>query len=103
VVESGNWKVVPEVMFFKETNIGTYEQARWEKAGGRLPIVSIQRYGKGAIYSLKYHALAMLDITRALSFLRLGGFEKAKLKGIAMFALLKHFMSLLTRYKAPVS
>src|SRR5574341_1547883 len=51
----GIWQVIPETLFFKETNAGTYQQARWEIQGGALPSISFKQYIRGMGYSTFYH------------------------------------------------
>lgn len=36
VIQYGNWRIIPEVGFYKRTNDIIYNQAKWEICGGWL-------------------------------------------------------------------
>lgn len=91
VSQQGNWVVLPAVGLFKKTTTSTYEQAKWEKVGGKLPNSQRPGYYKSLSSNFKYHELARRDIFQVIDHLNLSPIGKAKLKFISFYLLLKHF------------
>lgn len=99
VAESGNWIVIPEILFFKETNKATYNQAKWEKAGGKLPNVTLSKWVKKIRLSQIYHMKTFLDISQAVSMTKFNFVDKARLRFIAIYYLIKHSLAISIRMK----
>ena len=99
VMYHGNWQVIPQVGFYKKTNIVTYKQAKWEKRGGELPNSSGFLYYRGLPRLLKYHMTVLKDIERAIDFL---GVDITDLKKLARKLILKHFWFFVVRHKPPL-
>jgi len=100
VATKGNWLIIPEILFFKETNKATYQKAKWEMTGGRFPYVSFKNYSSGLIYSLFYHLITMHDIFKSIGFLDMPASKQFKLRVMAMWYLWKHYFSHLSLRKA---
>jgi len=104
VAFQGNWKILSEVLFYKETTMPTYSQARWEMEGGLLPCCSIRHFISGVFYGLKYHILTAVDISRSIGTLPLSGPSQKRLQVRSLFILLGHFILCMIHYKRqPVS
>ncbi|MFH1619525.1 MAG: glycosyltransferase family A protein [bacterium] len=99
VAAAGNWRVIPDVMFYKETNPATYEQARWEIRGGILPRRSALHCARHLAYSMKYHMLAAIDISKAVNLAELRADENLRLQVFAIFTLLAHCVALILGFK----
>jgi len=99
VALQGNWKILPEVLFYKETTMPTYEQARWEMLGGWLPFGSVRHFLAGIFYGIKYHILTALDLLRAVTGLPLSCSARIKLHLRVLTGLTGHFMRCLLHYK----
>ena len=93
IAEKGNWLVIPEILFFKETNKDTYKRAKWEMVGRKLPCISFKNYFSTLIYSFFYHIKAMYDINRSIDILDMLSNKRFKLKLIATGNLMKHYLS----------
>lgn len=102
VAAQGNWYVLPEVLFFKETNQDTYQQAYWEMVGGRLPVVSPWKYLKSLINGARYHRSALWAVLESIDILPLSGADRRALKWRAVAELSRHFGCLVTRRKRPL-
>lgn len=96
----GNWKVLPQIGFYKKTNPITYRQARWEKTGGWLPD---SFYNFKHIMSLKhiykYHKEALRYIKKSIDSIKLENNNKLKLVKLAKRLIWKHFIYIVIRYK----
>lgn len=90
IAQHGNWVVSPEIAFYKRTNINTYEQAKWEKVGGKLPNSKGLLYYRYLPRNFGYHRQAKKDIFSAIELLDLNLLDKTKLKSIAFALLTKH-------------
>lgn len=99
VMERGNWLVIPKVGFYKNITKATYEQAKWEKVGGRLPNSKGIGYFRSLPGILKYHLLAKHDIFSAIDNLRISSGQKLKLKLTSIYILAKHYCAFVIRYK----
>jgi len=99
IIAHGNWRIVPEFLFYKQTKRTTYIQAAWEMQGGFLPVVSSRYYLGHLCYSLKYHVLAVVDISRAINLLPLSILQRVKLYTRTGIILLIHISALAIRYK----
>ena len=99
VIAHGNWRVVPEFLFYKHTNVATWVQAKWEMEGGVLPVGSLRSYVGLFFYSLKYHLLAVRDIARAIKMLKLRVMPRIILQCKSLLRLWIHFLFLNIHYK----
>ncbi len=99
VIFQGNWKIIPDVYFYKETSLPTYVQARWEMLGGWLPFGGIRQFASGIFYSVKYHILTLIDVFRAIGLLDEPLPARIKLCLLSAYCLLKHFILWLLHYK----
>jgi glycosyltransferase involved in cell wall biosynthesis len=99
VAEKGNWIVLPDVLFYKETSRGTYLRAKWEMQGGRGPKRSL-RYALSLAKSIGYHLKALRAINKIISELEsVTHEEKRTLSKIATLQLMKHFSQLVINSK----
>ena len=92
----GNWKVLPEVGFFKQAHRATYKQARWEKQGGilwRIPTIAETKR------VLSYHRAAIENIEITLASLPIAESDRILLKKFAQKAIWRHFFALTFRFK----
>ncbi len=96
----GQWRVLPEVGFYKRTSETTYAQARWEMEGGRLPNAKGIGYYKRLPCILKNHRLALKDITDIIDMLNIDKTIKQAIKLKAKANIIKHFIYFITRRKA---
>jgi len=99
VATAGEWLVLPEVGMFKRTRMATYQQARWEMMGGRLPkgcratsIASLR-----ALYG--YHVSALKEIRRSIRVLDIPDDEKRTLEKRASRNIWRHLMFVAIGYK----
>ncbi len=99
VAFQGSWKIIPEVLFYKETTPPTYTQARWEIVGGWLPFGGIRHFVSGIFYGLKYHVLTLIDVYRAIDMLNVPLSARMKLQLQSLSGLLGHFILCLLHYK----
>jgi len=95
----GNWKIVPDIYFYKETTPPTYTQARWEMIGGRLPFGGIRHFISGILYGGKYHFLTIIDVFRAIVSLNVAPLARMKLCLQSLSCLSGHFLLCLLHYK----
>jgi len=95
----GNWKIIPDVYFYKETTPPTYAQARWEMVGGKLPFGGLRHFISGVLYGVKYHILTLIDVFRAIGMLNVPLSDRMKLCLQSLSGLLLHFILCLVHYK----
>lgn len=98
----GNWKIIPEVYFYKETSPPTYIQAKWEMEGGWLSFGGIRQFMSSILYSTKYHSLTLIDIFRSISILNVSLLSRVKLWLSSSYCLLEHFILSLLHYKKKI-
>ena len=99
VAESGNWKVLPEVLLYKEAPHATYLQAKWEMVGGGGPRKT-WRHPFSLIKSAGYHWAAYNAIQESISQLdSVTHIERQKLAKLARQILLKHYVQLIKNEK----
>jgi glycosyltransferase involved in cell wall biosynthesis len=99
VAESGNWKVLPEVLLYKEAPHRTYLQAKWEMAGGLGPRKT-WRHPFSLIKSAGYHWAAFNAIRESISQLdSVPHIERQRLVKLARQILLKHYVQLIKNEK----
>ncbi len=107
IMQYGNWKVIPEVGFYKKTNHNTYMQTKWENYGGKLPktFISLKNALKSFVInnlgSLRYHWTAFYNIKYAINSVNLSFLYKTNLIIFSKWLLFVHFLSLLIGYKSP--
>jgi len=107
IMQYGNWKVIPEVGFYKKTNHNTYMQAKWENYGGKLPKtfislkIALKSFVINNLGSLRYHWTAFYNIKYAINSLNLSFLYKMDLIIFSKWLLFVHFLSLLIGYKSP--
>jgi len=102
VAESGNWCVVPEVLFYKETTQQIYLRARWEAEGGHFEERFWKRPFSVAI-SVIYHGKALCAIFASISQLRVvSRRERNRLYLLAVSVLSKHLFRWITNRKPRV-
>jgi glycosyltransferase involved in cell wall biosynthesis len=95
----GNWKIISDVYFYKETTPPTYAQARWEMVGGRLPFCGFRHFISGLLCGSKYHILTLIDVLRAIGLLKLSLLARIKLWLQSASCILGHFILCLLHYK----
>jgi glycosyltransferase involved in cell wall biosynthesis len=101
VAYSGNWMVIETPLFFKRVrNCEVFEQAQWEKVGGKLPKHSIAKTIMQSKYLIKYHMYAVKDISRTFDLLKLKKSEKYRLNRMAFWILVHHVFSLISGRKS---
>ena len=99
VAESGNWKVLPEVLLYKEAPYATYLQAKWEMEGGRGP-EKTWRHPFSMLKSAGYHVDAFKAIRENILQLEsVTHMERQQLTRLAARLLLKHYFQLLLNTK----
>ncbi|MFA5771257.1 MAG: glycosyltransferase family 2 protein [Thermoplasmata archaeon] len=103
VAQNGNWLVIPRIGIYKRTSLETYEQARWEIEGGRLPNAAGLSHYKKMPYIFKYHLSALNSVLSAINRLRMGAMGKIKLKLLSLYYLVRHFCFFIVRRKRRVS
>jgi glycosyltransferase involved in cell wall biosynthesis len=98
IAGQGNWRVLPEIGFYKKTLRPTYRQAHWEMSGGFLP--RALRIPIRAISSLtNYHRVALENIIKALNTLDISTKERGSLQQLATKLIWRHWLWLLLGYK----
>ena len=98
IAEKGNWRILPEVGFFKKTVPSTYRQARWEMTGGFLAR-SLKSTWVSLRYSTRYHRLALDNIKTAIDTLNLCIADQVALKSLVGRLIWKHWFFLLIGFK----
>lgn len=95
----GNFKVIPEPKFYKETNIETYKIAKWEINGGLLPVTSLKKYFKCIFLGAIYHFKTLFDLI--ISILNLNIITKYKIYLISncFQNILFHYFSMVCIFK----
>jgi glycosyltransferase involved in cell wall biosynthesis len=105
VIQYGNWKVLPDVGFYKRTVLPTYNQARWEMEGGYLTPDKIHFWNRLIQFcpsfsnSYGYHHCALENILKAIDSLEVDSKEKRILKFLAVCTIWKHLITISTGYK----
>jgi hypothetical protein len=93
----GNWKVLPEIGFYKQAHQRAYMQARWEKMGGILPLLPHKLTGMKMYYG--YHRVALRNIEATLQTLDVNKSERTSLLLSARIAIWGHLFQYLSRFK----
>jgi glycosyltransferase involved in cell wall biosynthesis len=102
IAEKGNWRVLPEIGFYKKTVHSTYLQACWEMSGGGLP--RSLRVPAQAMPSLtSYHRVALENIIKAINTLNINANERGLLRQLATKLIWRHWFWLLLGYKPKTS
>jgi glycosyltransferase involved in cell wall biosynthesis len=100
VAESGNWKVLPEVLLYKEAPHRIYLQAKWEMAGGPGPRKT-WRHPFSLIKSAGYHWAAFNAIRESISQLESVTHREQKyLTQLARKLLMRHYYQLVANRKS---
>jgi glycosyltransferase involved in cell wall biosynthesis len=100
VAERGSWKVIPRVLFYKETSQGTYRSARWEMIGGVGPSRT-WRQMLSLIKSAIYHLEAFFAIRESILQLEAVSIgERKSLVRLALVTLSTHFLQLIQNRKS---
>jgi glycosyltransferase involved in cell wall biosynthesis len=93
----GNWRVLPQVGFFKQTTIETYREARWEKTGGftaprllRIPAL---------LATIEYHRRAESNSVSAIVSLQLSGGASSRLTRLCRRLLWRHLATVIMGIK----
>jgi glycosyltransferase involved in cell wall biosynthesis len=97
VAARGNWKVLPSVGLYKQTNEQTYIQARWESCGGWLRPWSPTRFRVRQLVS--YHAMVAGDIQKSLHRVGFDPSVERRLQRLTQRYLGGHVLSLMLGYK----
>jgi glycosyltransferase involved in cell wall biosynthesis len=101
VAEQGNFKVLPDIEFYKNPpSYQTYLQAKWEKTGGNLPLVpGTVAYNKNLKPIFFYHFTAFKNIRDSINTLNLTALQRAELISRSFYSLSMHFVYMVIRYK----
>lgn len=99
VAARGNWRILPQVRFYKETNDATYRQAMWEMVGGPLPPIGPYAYLKACVNGARYHLNALPAILESIALTELPARDRRRLKRLAVATLAAHFGQLTLRHK----
>jgi glycosyltransferase involved in cell wall biosynthesis len=100
LAQRGDFRVIPEVGFYKRARRQTCDQARWEHVGGFLPLEGHLKSHIRSIPSLAgYHRRVQIEINAAVRLLNISEHEKAKLRMLIRILLWKHFLQLVVRLK----
>ncbi len=99
VIQNGNWKVLPEVGFYKQAIRTIYEGAKWEKKGGRLPNSGSLSFYIGLKSSILYHLNATKAINQIIKILQISKFQRTTLKVLNLYHMIKHLCNLILRIK----
>lgn len=106
ITQQGNWRVLPEIGFYKRTTLGTYTQAQWEIKGGYLDSFTksslfkrIQQSLPVVVQIFKYHRNAIYFTFKVIDNLNISPQERIQIKNFASTLSWKHFFQLLFRYK----
>lgn len=107
IIQHGNWKVLPEIGFYKKTIRDTYMYVKWENYGGRLPVKyksfknALKTFALKNLRHFRYHWRTFCNIKRAINSLNCSFFLKIDLILFSLHGLFIHFLSLLIGYKSP--
>ncbi len=99
VIQNGNWKVFPEVGFYKQAIRTIYEGAKWEKMGGKLPNSGSLSFYLGLKASILYHLNATKAINQIINMLQISKFQRTTLKVLNLCHMIKHLCNLILRIK----
>ena len=99
VIQRGNWKLLPEVGFYKQATKAIYEGAKWEKMGGKLPNSGSLSFYLGLSSSFLYHINAIKAINQIIKILQISKFQRATLKVLNLCYMIKHICDLILRKK----
>ncbi len=103
IAEKGNWLVIPKIGYFKKTTIKSYNQAKWENEGGKLPDSSFSiKYYKSLWQIFIYHKVALDNILKSITLLAVDKIRKCKLSKIAKEIIWNHFICFVIQYKRKV-
>lgn len=94
IAEKGNWRVLPDVGFYKKTTRPTYYQARWEMNGGFSPDSLRRRLG-AVPSSTRYHNVALENIIKTINMLNINANELSSLRLLARKLIWRHWFWLL--------
>lgn len=100
VAARGNWLVSEYPLIFKDTNIRTYLNARWEINGGCLESApALLHHLRSIVYAGKYHVSAIRSTLASIGLLSLPNKDKRKLKLHAVRNFAMHFIYFAIRWK----
>jgi glycosyltransferase involved in cell wall biosynthesis len=105
IIQRGNWCVLPKVGFYKQTVSDTYQQAKWEKTGGKLPTGGYIRLKPvNALFnniksSFGYHIIALRNIKKAVKTLGLNPQQYIRVHIMLDFFIWQHLGQLIVGYK----
>jgi glycosyltransferase involved in cell wall biosynthesis len=106
MIQSGNWRVLPKVGFYKRTVSATYRQARWEKQGGHLKDANNRNDSSQLFKSFTnlkqlwpYHQSALENIRKAIDTLMIGDRHRTELKRFSRYLIWRHLIELSFGYK----
>ena len=99
VSQYGKFKIIPDVLFYKETNLNTYQQAKWEFEGGQIPFMSRMMNIDEMESTIRYHRDAFYDISKMLSNINIDGEERIKIQTVLYDILTKHTINLILSKK----
>ena len=91
VAEFGNWLVVPDVLFYKETSRQTYLRARWEAEGGHFSERSWRRPFSVAVSAIYYWKAIWAICTSISQLSAVSRRERKRLYVLAVRVLAKLF------------
>jgi hypothetical protein len=94
----GQWRVLPQIGFFKQTNDLTYQQAKWEYVGGKLPN---SEGGINLSATYHYHEIALMDITTVINAMNIDDNSKNKIIQKAAANIWEHFSYFSSKFKPP--
>jgi glycosyltransferase involved in cell wall biosynthesis len=97
IAEKGGIRVLPEVLFFKTTNMRTYLAAAREyrfrpDLVSRKGSHSKMKLGSELYRTTRYHVATLLDVARAISKTQFPLIQKLRLLSVAAVALLTHYV-----------
>jgi glycosyltransferase involved in cell wall biosynthesis len=92
VSSQGDWRVLQNVGFYKQTNMGTYRQARWEKMGGFLRPWLLNLWDSAS--AVDYHLKARKSIRSAILSLDLNTTSRKRLTTFSDRLLRRHLLEL---------
>jgi len=95
VSQYGKFKIIPEVLFYKETNLNTYQQAKWEFEGGQIPFMSRIMNIDEMESTIRYHKDAFYDISIMISSININEEERIKIQTVLYEILTKHAINLI--------
>jgi glycosyltransferase involved in cell wall biosynthesis len=99
VAAQGDWIVLPEVGFRKQTRLPTYKQAKWERAGGWLAKECRATSLRSLLALHGYHAHALQEIRRSIDCLQIADGSKTALRRKAATNIWLHLLWTSIGYK----